>query len=143
MKLRFALVLCAVVPFLGSCGQMTASTNVGQPTPQAQLMQSMLSNVNQIRAFVYGGGSQADATQAAQALVASSQRLPDLFPPGQASVDYVDMSPERARGAPIAMNQAATALLAAVQTGNRATIGDQLTASERDGCGFCHLSTAR
>jgi len=140
---RRALILCAIMPCLGSCSPTGAASSVGQPTPQAQLMQSMLGNINQIRAFVYGGGSQADATQAAQTLVASSQRIAELFPPGQASNDYVDMGPERAGGAPAAMSQSATLLLTAVQTGNPEKIGDQLAATERDGCGFCHLSSVR
>jgi hypothetical protein len=106
-------------------------------------MQHMLGDVDQIREFVYGGGSQPAAQQAADDLVSWSARISELFPPGQASADYVDMSPERVRGAPAAMTQAADSLRAAVRTGNRAVIGDQLARTERGGCGFCHLSGTR
>jgi hypothetical protein len=114
-----------------------------QPTPQAQAMQHMLADINQVRSYVYGGASQADAAQAADELLAWSRRLAELFPPGQASTNYVDMSPERASGAPAAMIHNADLLLAAVRSGNRATSGDQLARTEREGCGFCHLSGTR
>jgi hypothetical protein len=106
-------------------------------------MQLMLADIDQIRAFVYGGGTQADADKAAASLVSWSQRMAELFPPGQASTDYVDMSAERVRGAPEAMKRTADALLAAVRTGNRSQIGDRLAQTEHDGCGFCHLSGTR
>ena len=61
-----------------------------------------------------------------------------LFPPGQASVDYVDMSPERAKGAPAAMNRTALALQSAVRTGDRAAVTQRLAQTEQDGCGSCH-----
>jgi hypothetical protein len=103
-------------------------------------MQLMLADINQIRSYVYGDGTRSDAESAANDLVSWSNRMAELFPPGQASVDYVDMSSERARNAPAAMSKAAGSLLSAVRTGNRAAIGDQLARTERDGCGFCHLS---
>jgi hypothetical protein len=106
-------------------------------------MQLMLADVAQIRAYVYGSGTQSDADKAAVDLVSWSQRMAELFPPGQASTEYVDMSPARAQGAPVAMQQAAQSLLTAVRTGRRPAIGDQLTQTERNGCGFCHLSGTR
>ncbi len=106
-------------------------------------MEAMLADVNQIRSFTYGSGDQAQAEAAANDLVAWSSRMAELFPPGQASQDYVDMSPERARSAPIAMQNTANALLAAVRTGNRAAVGGRLAQVEQDGCGTCHLSRPR
>ncbi len=64
-----------------------------------------------------------------------------MFPPGEATAEYVDMSPERLRGAPAAMRETSEMLLAAVQNGNRADIGSQLANTEKNGCGFCHLNT--
>jgi hypothetical protein len=106
-------------------------------------MERMLADVNQLRSYVYGSGSRADADRAAEELVSWSQRMSELFPPGTASVDYVDMSPERARGAAEAMVRTSERLLAAVRSANRPAIGDQLAQTEREGCGACHLSGTR
>jgi Cytochrome C' len=106
-------------------------------------MALMLADVDQIRGYVYGSATQADADKAAVDLVSWSQRMAELFPPGQASTDYVDMSPARVQGAPVAMQQSAQSLLSAVRTGKRAAVGDQLAQTERNGCGFCHLSGTR
>lgn len=73
-------------------------------------MQHMLADIDQIRAFVYGSGTQSDANAAAADLMSWSQRMSELFPPGQASTEYVDMSPERVRGAPAAMSRTAERL---------------------------------
>jgi hypothetical protein len=112
------------------------------PTIQGQSMQMMLTDVERVRAYVYGDGSTTrnDAETAATDLVSWSRRMGELFPPGQASTEYVDMDQARVRGAPEAMTSTAERLLTAVRTGNRAAIGDQLRTTERDGCGFCHLS---
>lgn len=140
LKIRTVIFLCAAYIPLSGCGQMNQAPNAGQQSVQAQSMEHMLTDVNQIRAFVYGSGNQAETTNAAKDLVSWSNRMAELFPPGQASTDYVDMSPERVRGAPEAMKKTTNLLLAAVQTGNRTEIRDQLTRTERDGCGFCHLT---
>ena len=143
MRIPTAFLVFATLPYLGGCTGTGASPQASQPTTQGQSMQLMLADIDQIRAFVYGGGTQADADKAAANLVSWSQRMAELFPPGQASTDYVDMSPERVRGAPEAMKRTADSLLAAVRTGNRSQIGDRLAQTERDGCGFCHLSGTR
>jgi cytochrome c' len=140
VKVRPELAICAALLLVGSCGNMGAPPHAGQPTVQAQSMQSMLIDINQMREFVYGGGSQSAAQTAADDLVSWSARMGELFPPGQATTDYVDMSPQRVRDAPGAMSQTAGSLRAAVRTGNRAVIGDQLARTEKNGCGVCHLS---
>ena len=115
----------------------------GALTAQGQSMQHMLEDVNQLRTYVYGTGTREQATGAAADLLAWSRRMGELFPPGVASNEYVDMSPQRASGAPAAMTGAAERLLAEVRSGTRPQIGDQLARTERDGCGFCHLSNTR
>jgi Cytochrome C' len=143
VRIRIALYVGAALPLLAACTE-TNAPHAGQPTPQAQSMQLMLAAVEQIRAYVYGGDiTRGDAEKAATDLVSWSGRMAELFPPGQASTDYVDMEPARVSGAPEAMTRAAQQLLATVRTGNRAAVGDQLTRTERDGCGFCHLSGTR
>jgi hypothetical protein len=138
MVVRFALLACVALPLLASCNP--PPPHAGQPTLQGQSMQQMLADIHEVRAFVYGGSSQDNAEKAANDLTAWSKRLTELFPPGQATTDYVDMSPARLAAAPAAMTRSAQQLLAAVRTGNRQAIGDQLGHTEREGCGACHLS---
>ena len=140
MRIKASLPILAILPLLGSCGYKGPTAAARQPTPQAVAMQHMLADINRIRGFLYGSGSQGEATEAATDLVSWSKRMPELFPPKLASQEYVDMSPERARAATEAMNANAALRLAAVQSGNHATIGDRLADTERNGCGACHLS---
>jgi hypothetical protein len=126
---------------LAGCGQMIGGPkSAGQPTAQAQAMQHMLGDVNQVRAYTYGSGDRASAQEAADSLVGWSGQLAALFPPDQAAADYVDMSPERAKNAPAAMTRTTIALQEAVRLGDRAQIGRRLSQVETDGCGFCHRS---
>ena len=134
------MLICAAQLVVAGCSQMGAPSHAGQPTEQGKSMEAMLADVNQIRAFTYGSGDQRTAEAAASDLVAWSNRLAELFPPGQASQDYVDMSPERARNAPLAVQRAANQLLATVHDGNRALVGGRLEQLEQNGCGACHLS---
>lgn len=143
MRIPTVFLLGSVLPLLAACTDVGAPSRAGEPTAQGRLMQRMLTDINQIRAFVYGGGGRASAENAAGDLVSRSQEMAALFPPGQASADYVDMSPERVRAAPGAMNRTAESLLAAVRSGDRTTVGHRLAQAERDGCGVCHLSGSR
>jgi cytochrome c556 len=142
VKPRTALLMAALLPLcVGSCAQ--PSPNAGQPTVQGQSMQRMLADVNGLRTYVYGTGTRDQAVQAATDLLEWSRRMGELFPPGVAASEYVDMSPQRAGGAAAAMSGAADRLLAQARSGTRAQIGDQLARTERDGCGFCHLCNTR
>jgi hypothetical protein len=143
MRLRWFFLVCASLPLLNACMAMNSAPHAGQPTLQGESMQHMLADVTAIRAYVYGSGTLSDANAAATDLVAWSQRMAELFPLGQASTDYVDMSPARVRGAPAAIQQTSQVLLATVRGGSRPEIGSQLEVTERDGCGFCHLSRSR
>jgi len=132
---RTTLLLCAMPLALVGCTPREPP-HVIRPIPQA--MQSMLNSLNQIRAFSYGGGDQRTAESAAVDLVSWSHRLSDLFPPGQASTEYVDMNPDRVHGASAVMSVSAERLLAAVRTGNRPFVGGRIFDIEQQGCGFCH-----
>ena len=71
-----------------------------------------------------GGGSLVRLKRDAQGLTRYGAMRPGQR---EASTDYVDMSPERVRGAPEAMKRTADySLLAAVRTGNRSQIGDRV-----------------
>lgn len=141
MRTRVILLrFCAVLLATAGCSQMGAPQHAGQPTEQGKSMAAMLVDVNLIRAFTYGSGDQRTAEAAATDLVAWSNRMAELFSPGQASQDYVDMSPERARNAPVAMQRVANQLLTTVRGGSRSLIGGRLDQVEQDGCGACHLS---
>jgi hypothetical protein len=138
MTMQRTFLVYAGLLILGGCAESASHTI--QPTPQAQAMRQMLADIDEIRAFVYGGGSQRETEAAAADLQSWSKRIGELFPPGQASTQYVDMSPERVRRAPAAMAKAADTLSSVVQTGERTAIGEQLAETERTGCGVCHLS---
>ncbi len=139
MEIRKIFVVCAALLLLGAC-MANPTPNVIQPTPQAEAMQRMLAAVLEIRSYVYGSGTRDDANRSATDLLAWSQRIAVLFPPGQASTEYVDMSPGRVRGASEAMQRTAQVLLTTVRSGTRTAIASQLSITEREGCGFCHLS---
>ncbi len=138
MTKRIALLVGTALPLLGSCAP--TAPHAGQPTVQAQSMDAMLSDVLAIRTFVYGSGNQADAEKAATDLVSWTQRIPELFPPGVASTEYVDMSSQRVAAASASLSRNAPLLLTTVQTGNRTAIGTRLALTEHEGCGACHLS---
>jgi len=143
MRTGIALLIVTTLTGLTSCGGTGPRPPESQTTIQGRAMQAMLADIQQVRSFVYGAGSKDDAERAATDLASWSRRMAELFPPGQASQDYVDMSPERARGAPASMIRTADGLLASVRTGRRTAVGDRLAQTERDGCGACHLSGTR
>jgi hypothetical protein len=138
-EIRRIFSVCAVLLLLSGCTE-NPTPHAIQPTPQADAMQRMLANVLGIRSYVYGSGTRDEAIRSATELLDQSQRIAVLFPPGQASTEYVDMSPARVRGAAEAMPRTAQMLLTIVRSGNRAAIGNQLEITEREGCGSCHLS---
>ncbi len=140
MKLSKSFLYLVLLIPLG-CTPPATSVPTSQATIQGQSMEHMLSDVNKIRAFAYGSGSAAATEESAHDLVSWSRRLGELFPAGEATADYVDMSPERVGGAPAAMRETSGMLLVAVQNGNRPDIGSQLANTEKNGCGFCHLIT--
>jgi hypothetical protein len=140
VRLLLAVLACMILPSLGGCGGIGGPSHVGQPTTQGRSMSLMLADIDQIRAFVYGSGDLNAASTAATDLVSWSGRMAELFPPGESSADYVDMSPDRVGGAAAVMTRTAESLLMAVRTGNRVAIGAKLTETERDGCGTCHRS---
>jgi hypothetical protein len=119
---------------------MGAPPQAVQPTEQGKSMAAMLADVNLIRGFTYGTGDLRAAESAALDLVTWSNRMAELFPPGRAAQDYVDMSPERARAAPVALQKVANQLVTTVRGGNRSLIGGRLDQVEQEGCGACHLS---
>lgn len=139
MKLRNIFVVCAALPLVGGC-MANPTPQAHQPTVQAEAMQHMFADVVAIRSYLYGSGTLDDADRSATDLLAWSQRMSTLFPPGQASTEYVDMSPTRVRDADDAMQRTAQALLTAVRSGRHPIIGDRLEITEREGCGFRHLN---
>ena len=139
MSTRATRASWAVLAILAAgCAESRQDPNIGAPTPQAQAMRRMLADVNELRGWVYGSGDQATASRAANDLLVWSARMPELFPPAQASRDYLDMSPARAAAAPAAMTEAARSLAAAVDASDRPAAGVELARTEKSGCGSCH-----
>jgi len=143
VRMVVVITICAAQLFVAGCTQTRTPSSGIQLTDQGKAMEAMLADVNQIRSFTYGAGTPRDAEGAALDLVAWSNRMAELFPPGQAAEDYVDMSPQRVHDAPIAMTAQANALLTTVRGGNRSLIGGRLDQVEQSGCGVCHLSRPR
>ena len=137
MLYRGLLPLVALV-VLANCGG-EAPPHAGQPTPQAQSMQAMRTDIDVVSAFTRGSATQSQAETAAGDLVAWSGRLGVLFPPSEAPQQYVDLTREMAVGAPAAIRSTSEPLLVAVKTGDRQASSEQLARTKRDGCGFCHL----
>ena len=77
------MLFCAVLLATAGCSQMGAPQHAGQPTEQGKSMAAMLADVNLILAFTYGSGDQRTAEAAATDLVAWSNRMAELFPPGR------------------------------------------------------------
>jgi hypothetical protein len=121
-----------------ACEKRVPPPHAGLPTEQARSMARMLADVDALRYYVAGSAAAGDAQQAAADLAYWSGRMAELFPPGQASRQYVDMTDEMVRAAPAAMQQTTQAVIAALGTGDRAAVGDQVALLERNGCGACH-----
>src|SRR5271165_4221004 len=139
MRIGATPLFFAVLALLAGCAESKAPPHTVAATPQAQAMQRMLADVDQLRAYASGSGDHAAASGAANDLLAWSGRISELFPPGQASRDYLDMSPQRVRAAPEAMMRNAQSLVDVVKSGDRAAAGEQLARMEKSGCGACHL----
>jgi hypothetical protein len=135
------IVVGSTVLVLTGCAE-TNGPKPGEPTSQAISMKAALADVARVRAYIYGGGSQADAAAAAIQLDAFGKGLPALFPPKSAPNEYVDMSAERASAAPQAVTASAQALSAAIATGERVRVAQALDSLERNGCGACHRPAA-
>lgn len=102
-------------------------------------MRQMRADIELVRSYVNGAASQSDAASAANDLVAWGGKMATLFPPSEAG-KYVDFTPAMAAGAPAAMSGTSASLVAAVKTGDRQSAAAQLTRTEHDGCGYCHLT---
>ncbi len=133
MTARWVL-LCAMLA-LGACSER--APHAGQPTPQAQSMQRMLGDVQVLRAFARGQADHAAADAAVSDLLLQSDQITPLFPP-ETATQYVDLTPETARGGTAAMRAVVVPLQSAVRAGDRTQAGLLLVSVERDGCGYCH-----
>jgi hypothetical protein len=140
--MRGLILTGATLLSLASCATPPAPS-AGQKTIQGQSMARMLVTVDTIRAYTRGQATAAQANQAATELVSWSDRIGELFPPDKAPTLYVDMTPEMARGAPVAMHNTTSNLLAAVQSGSVPATTTALDRTEQDGCGFCHRAPYR
>jgi cytochrome c556 len=102
-----------------------------------------------VKAFLEGKSDQASAKAAATTLTQTTQKIPDLFPPGtgKPSPDG-DFAPKAAiwtdwdkfLGAQKAAAAKADALLAAITAGDKAAIQTAFADLGKNGCGACHTT---
>jgi hypothetical protein len=128
------MVLAALL-LLAACAER--APHAGQPTPQAQSMQRMLADVQMLRAFAHGQADHGAANAAVDDLLRQSDLITPLFPP-ETAAQYVDLTPETARGGTAAMRAVVEPLQVAVRGGDQTRAGMLLAQVERDGCGYCH-----
>lgn len=132
---------CSAMLLVAGCNK--PAPNAGQETIQGQSMARMLATVDTIRDYTQGKTTLAAANQAATELLSWSDRLGELFPPEVAPSQYVDLTPEMARNAPLIMHEQAASLAAAVASGSVGSATAALASTEKNGCGFCHLTPYR
>lgn len=137
MSRTAALLAVPLLLVLVACTPQSTQRTLA-PTEQGVSMQQKLVDVQTVRNYVYSTATRQEAATAADDLVGWSERMKTLFPPGQVSKLYADMTPAMAQEAPVVMARLTTALRATIQTGTPQQVGAALSRLEQDGCGYCH-----
>ena len=111
------------------------------------LMKGQGKDLGSVKAYIDGKGDQAQAEAGAANLTQSLAKIPDAFPPGTGGTDsdgkfatkpviwtdwnkFIDTQKTAASKADV--------LLAAVKSGNKATIETAFSDLGKNGCGACH-----
>ena len=111
------------------------------------LMQGQGKDLGSIKAYIDGKGDQAQAEAGAIGLTQSTRKIPDAFPPGSGGPSpdgkfaakpgiwndwnkFIDVQKNAVSKADV--------LLAAVKSGNKATIETAFSDLGKNGCGACH-----
>lgn len=110
-------------------------------------MKGQANDLKPIQAFAKGEGEQGPALAGANDLLARNDKIVALFPPGTSSVDFpgnTDAKPEiwqdydKFKSIPPVLKSEEEKLVAAIKTGDKKAVGDQLAATGKNGCGACH-----
>ncbi len=141
-----AVVTIAVIGAVGSAAAVDADAVVKE---RQATMKQQAKAAGAVKAFLDGKSDQPAAQVAATTLTQTTQKIPDLFPPGtdKPSPDG-DYGPKAAiwtdwnkfLDAQKAAAAKAEVLLAAVKTGDKAAIQTALADLGKNGCGLCHTN---
>jgi cytochrome c556 len=144
-------VFGAVMTFaaLGAVGAAAAVDAEAVVKERQATMKQQAKAMGGVKAFLDGKSDQAAAQAAATILTQTTQKIPDLFPPGSGkpSPDG-DFAPKAAiwtnwdkfLDVQKAAGAKADALLAAVKTGDKAAIQTAFADLGKNGCGACHTN---
>jgi|SRR5271163_220182 len=138
-----------IIAALGAVGAAAAVDTEGVIKERQATMKQQGKAMKGVNDFLGGKSDQASAQAAATTLTQTTQKIPDLFPPGSGkpSPDG-DFAPKAAiwtdwdkfLDVQKAARAKADALLAAVKTGDKAAIQTAFADLGKNGCGACHTN---
>ncbi|HEY1506319.1 MAG TPA: cytochrome c [Stellaceae bacterium] len=144
-------VLVAGVAALLAVGSVGVFAQQGDKLAAVKARQDFMkaqgADAKAISDFSKGQGDQAAATKAAEDLVARQPKIPALLVPGTSTTDFPDESkakPElwtdtaKVQAILAALKTEEDKLVTVVKSGDKQAIADQLTATNKAGCGACH-----
>jgi cytochrome c556 len=141
-----AVLTIAVVGAVGSAAAVDTDAIVKD---RQATMKQQGKAMGAVKAFIDGKSDQAAAQAAAVTLTQTTQKIPDLFPPGTNKPSPGgDFAPKPAiwtdwnkfLDAQKTAAAKADALLAAVKAGDKAAIQTAFADLGKNGCGFCHTN---
>jgi cytochrome c556 len=144
-------VLVAGVGALLAVGSVTVFAQQGDKLAAIKARQDFMkaqgADAKAISDFSKGQGDQDAANKAAEDLVARQPKIAALFVPGTSATDFPDQTkakPElwtdgdKVKAILAALQTEEGKLVTAVKSGDKQAIADQLTATNKAGCGACH-----
>jgi cytochrome c556 len=111
------------------------------------LMKGQGKDLGSVKAYIDGKGDQAQAEAGAASLTQSTRKIPDAFPPGSggpspdgkfAAKPVIWSDWNKFLDAQKSSVSKADVLLAAIKSGNKATIETAFSDLGKNGCGACH-----
>ena len=137
-------VICALTAISGTAPAQDKETVAKN---REALMKGQGKDLGSIKAYIDGKGDQAQAEAGAAGLIQSTRKIPDAFPPGSGGpspdgkfaakpliwsdwTKFLDIQKNAVSKADV--------LLAAVKSGNKATIETAFSDLGKNGCGACH-----
>jgi cytochrome c556 len=145
---RYLALLIAAIGLTVGIAAAQAPDPAQIVTDRQEVMDGFAKKVKLIKGYADGADTAPAALEAAQAILATAQHLPTLFPAGTSLVDLPDAKthakPEiwtdndRFKATAARLAGQSEALVAAIQRGDRGGTATELGAVGRVGCGACH-----
>ena len=139
-----AAVICALAAAGGAAPAQDKETVIKN---REALMKGQGKDLGSIKAYIDGKGDQAQAESGAVGLTESIRKIPDAFPPGSggpspdgkfAAKPAIWSDWNKFLDAQKSSVSKADVLLAAIKSGNKATIETAFSDLGKNGCGACH-----